>query len=125
MAWMLEHVLTLEERNALKLKVATWKIRTGSMCAGMGTEEIVMEGLRRALQLHGTPLQHQSVFKAEKDPAKMNFLKAHFSNTGTMFVWDNRDLAKAAFTDAEGRTVRGRPTVDALFCGIVCKDIFS
>ena len=90
--WVVTDVLKHDELEVLKAKAAKATITVGSMCAGMGTEEIVFEGLRRSLQQHGISLQHHSVFKAEKDKAKMAFLQEHYGNAMTTFVWDNHDL---------------------------------
>jgi site-specific DNA-cytosine methylase len=121
--WVVTDVLKQEELEVLKAKAAKLTITVGSMCAGMGTEEIVFEGLRRSLQEHGASLRHQSVFKAEKDNVKMAFLQEHYGNKHTTFVWDNHELQKNTMTDVTGQAVQGRLQVDVLFCGIVCKDI--
>ena len=121
--WVVTNVLTHDELEVLKAKVTTATISVGSMCAGMGTEEIVFEGLRRSLQEHSIRLRHRSVFKAERDVAKMDLLQEHYGDASTTFVWDNRDLQKDTMTDAKGQVVQGRLSVDMLFCGIVCKDI--
>ena len=121
--WVVTDVLKHDQLEVLKAKAAKATITVGSMCAGMGTEEIVFDGLRRSLQQHGISLQHHSVFKAEKDKAKMAFLQEHYGNAMTTFVWDNHDLHKDTMVDAKGQAVQGRLPVDVLFCGIVCKDI--
>lgn len=121
--WVVADVLTQDEREALKAKASKATITVGSMCAGMGTEEIVLEGLTRALQEHGALLKHKSIFKAEKDSAKMAFLQKQYPHAGTTFVWDNSDLQKDTVIDVKGQAVQGRLQVDVLFCGIVCKDI--
>jgi site-specific DNA-cytosine methylase len=121
--WMVDIRLSDSERDTLKTKLANSDLKTGSMCAGMGTEEIVLKGLSLALGPYGVHLTHKSVFKAELDPAKLEFLKSTYKNEDTLYFQDNRDLQHEAATDADGNAVSGRPQVDALFCGIVCKDI--
>ena len=121
--WVVTDVLKHDELEVLQAKAAKATITVGSMCAGMGTEEIVFEGLRRSLQEHKVSLQHRSVFKAEKDPAKMAFLQEHYGDARTTFVFNNHDLQKDTMTDVKGQAVQGRLQVDVLFCGIVCKDI--
>ena len=107
--WALSCVLTDSETNRLGM---LGNITIGSMCAGMGTEEMVLKGIEQGLLVQGRQLEHQSIFKAEKDPAKLAFLQRHFPNPITQFLADNQDAAAEA---QEG--------VQVLCCGIVCKDI--
>lgn len=121
--WIVDKRLSDSQRETLNTKLTCSELKTGSMCAGMGTEEIVLKGLSLALGPHGIHIKHKSVFKAELDPAKLQFLKSTYKNDDTLYFRDNRDLQHEAANDADGNTVSGRPKVDALFCGIVCKDI--
>jgi site-specific DNA-cytosine methylase len=121
--WMVDTCLSDAERETLKTKLTSSELKTGSMCAGMGTEEIVLKGLSLALGPYEVHFKHESVFKAEMDPAKLEFLRSTYKNEDTLYFRDNRDLQHEAVTDAEGNTVSGQPKVDALFCGIVRKDI--
>ena len=121
--WVLSDALTPEELDLVKAKAAKQTLSVGSMCAGMGTEEIVLRGLDRALQEHHTRLRYRSAFKAEKDPENMKFLQSHYADSGATFVWDNKDLHQRVFKDANGEVVDGQVPVDVLLCGIVCKDI--
>jgi hypothetical protein len=87
--WVVGQVLTADERNHLA-KLPT--ITIGSMCAGMGAEEIALTGIANALLPYNVGLKHQSIFKAEKDNLKMAFLRRHFPDTSTKFYRDNADV---------------------------------
>jgi site-specific DNA-cytosine methylase len=121
--WVMTWRLPKPELGKFLQKVAATVFRTGSMCAGMGTEEIVLHGLKLALARQGIELSHKSVFKAEMCPSKLVFLKSTYNLKETLFFRDNRDLQNDVVKDADGDVVSGRLEVDALFCGIVCKDI--
>ena len=83
--WMVDIRLSDSERDTLKTKLANSDLKTGSMCAGMGTEEIVLKGLSLALGPYGVHFTHKSVFKAELDPAKLEFLKSTYKNEDTLY----------------------------------------
>lgn len=118
-AWATTHILTSEERQAMAKEKC---VRVGSMCTGMATEEMVLAALHLALQEHGVPFHHESIFKAENNGRKMAFLRRHFSRGGTHFFKENSALAHLSAKDVDGKVVE-QPTVDILMCGIVCKDI--
>jgi site-specific DNA-cytosine methylase len=88
----------------------------------MGTEEIVLVGLQQNLLRHGFSVEYQCAFRAEKDSTKLSFLKRCFPSSRTRHFQDNNDLHHESPKDVDGH-VADRPTVQALFCGIVCKDI--
>jgi len=121
--WVMDCVLTDGERNRVFQLSDAEVLRVGSMCSGMGTEEIVLQALADAFSLHHHQLRWQSVFKAEKDKKKMAFLMRHYESSDTLFVYDNADLQIAHVKDAKGQQRDGQPQVDILTCGIVCKDI--
>ena len=121
--WVVDHVLTDTARGTVCQSGIAEELRVGSMCAGMGTEEIVLTALSHAVSLHGHTLRWQSVFKAELDKKKMEFLLRHYGSTETLFVYDNAELQATHVKDARGKQRDGQPHVDILTCGIVCKDI--
>jgi len=94
----------------------------GSMCAGMGTEEIALCAIKEELLKHTCVLSFESVFRAERDLAKLAFLRRRFPSESTRHFRDNNDLRDSCPKDVDGQFA-DRPSVDPLFCGIVCKDI--
>jgi site-specific DNA-cytosine methylase len=90
----------------------------------MGTEEIVLHSIRQELHKYACqcPFEFETTFRAEQDVGKLCFLKRRFPNTSTRHFRDNNDLQHACPKDVDGQTT-GRPSVDLLLCGIVCKDI--
>ena len=118
-AWAVQHILTPKERLAVS---SASPIAVGSMCAGMGAEEIALHSIRRELLQFGSVLEVEAVFRAEKDPAKLSFLRRRFPSPSTRYFSDNNDLRASCPKDADGQAA-GRPTVNLLLCGIVCKDI--
>lgn len=115
--WVVAHILSDAERKGLSKSISV-----GSMCAGMGMEEVALAFLRQALLKYNIHLEAKASFKAEKDPAKMAFLQRQFSAKATEYFNDNLSLAKVPTLNATGFPVK-QPVVDVLLCGIVCKDI--
>jgi hypothetical protein len=115
--WAIDHVLTSEERKALGKRISV-----GSMCAGMGMEEVALHFLRQALLKHSIHLEAEASFKAEKDKVKMEFLQRHSKAKDVEYFNDNMALAKVPTYNSKGLPVK-QPAADLLLCGIVCKDI--
>lgn len=113
--WAISQVLQDEQRQQLSKRVLV-----GSMCAGMGMEEIVLTFLGQALLRHNVHFEAVASFKAEKDPTKLAFLKRHYK--AMAYFNDNMRLAEVPTLNSQGVPVK-RPVVDLLLCGIVCKDI--
>ncbi len=105
-SWAVNTVLTKAERDALN---GVSPVRVGSMCSGMGTEDMACRAIERAM------------LKAESDALKIAFLQRH-SHKDT-FLFDSN----AALQYEEVQTVSGvavpRPTCKILAAGIVCIDI--
>lgn len=120
--WAVEHVLTSEEQIRMAAPGSPGPLTFGSMCAGMGTEEIALHAIKQELLRHGHVLRTTCLFRAEKDVAKVTFLKRRLPCQEAKYFQDNRDLRKACPKDMDGQT-GPRPVVDFLVCGIVCKDI--
>lgn len=118
-AWAVEHVLSQQERLAI---AGASPITVGSMCAGMGTEEIALFAIEQELLKHTCILSSETVFRAERDLAKLAFLRRRFPSQSTRHFRDNNDLRHPCPKDADGEFA-DRPSVDLLLCGIVCKDI--
>jgi len=59
--WVVECVLTDAERVSVFQLSDAQVLRVGSMCSGMGTEEIVLQSLADAIGLHQHTLRWQSV----------------------------------------------------------------
>ena len=124
--WAVGHVLTLSQRDAIARQGdpsrSPASVSVGSMCTGMGTEEVALDAIVEALLKHGgRKLETVSHFKAEADPVKLDFLQRDFPKTRQWFC-DKKDLAKDLPTDSKGEAA-SRPSVDGLARGIVCKDI--
>ncbi len=117
--WIVDTVLEPKERLALN---SHGQVEIGSMCSGMGTEDLVMAGLQRALLQHDVQLQVESTFKVEKDPHKMAWLQKHNQHKGTRFFLDNAQLVEPNPVDVD-KVCMPRPTCRVLCCGVVCKDI--
>jgi hypothetical protein len=115
MQWAIAHVLTDAERHRLQKCVVM-----GSMCAGMGVDEVALTFLHQALIRHSVHFKVKACFKAEKDPGKLAFLQRHYKTTH--HFRDNLSLAQNPATNSQGVPV-DQPVVDILTCGIVCKDI--
>ena len=79
--WVVDHVLTDAERSRV---LGQNELRVGSVCAGMGTEEIVLTALSNAFTLHNRTLSWLSAFKAELDKRKMDFLLRHYGSSRTL-----------------------------------------
>ena len=66
------------------------------MCSGMATEELALAALHHALSVRGLPAKpHISVFKAETDRRKVQFLSDRLPPDTPIFA-DNACLAQAA-----------------------------
>jgi site-specific DNA-cytosine methylase len=118
-SWAVNTVLTEAERHALK---TTSPVHVGSMCSGMATEDMACRAIEAAMCEGGKgPFKTHSVFKAESDPKKIDFLKRHSSKD--TYIFDSN----AALQHEEVQTVTGdivpRPTCKILAAGIVCIDI--
>ena len=84
-SWAVQHVLTAAEKDSLRPKAAT-TLAIGSMCAGMATEDIALQGIANAMLQHeDLNLQITHAFKAEADKDKMIFLRRHSRESGTHF----------------------------------------
>jgi site-specific DNA-cytosine methylase len=123
MRWVVADALTEEESSTLAAKLPKMNLVLGSMCAGMGTESMVLSVFHSIMCEREVPFKYRFAFKAEKDPEKMKFLMRHAVDGRTTFVCDNGELQKEAMTDVKGDVVNGQLPVDILMCGIVCKDI--
>ena len=109
--WAVGNVLTLSQRDAIARQGdpsrSPASVSVGSMCAGMGTEEVALDAIVEALLKHGgRKLETVSHFKAEADPVKLDFLQRHFPKTGQWFC-DNKDLAKDMPTNSKGEAAPG------------------
>lgn len=117
--WLVSERLAHTELATLSHKSP---LRLGSMCSGMATEELALAALHDALLVSGLPAQpHVSVFKAERDPRKVQFLRSRLPLDTPIFI-DNARLADAMPETVAGKCVE-RPRCDVLVCGLVCKDI--
>lgn len=119
--WAMQHVLQPEERQALATPKPKF-ITIGSMCAGMGTEEMALHAISQELLRYGHSLETKSIFRAEKDPPKVAFLQRRFPSEDVRYFHDNNELSKACPKDINGHA-GPQPLVDVLLCGIVCKDV--
>ena len=117
--WIVEHRLSPLDRETLRGKSP---LTVGSMCSGMGTEDIGLRALQSAMLTCGHDgFEVQSTFKAEKDPRKAQFLCRHAA-PGTHIFSDNAALANTMAVTVKGQEVE-RPLCKILVCGIVCVDI--
>ena len=117
--WVINNCLSLHEREALCSKCP---ISVGSMCSGMGTEDIALRAIERAMMTCGQDgFQTVSTFKAESDPRKAEFLCRHCGRNTQIFA-DNAALANNIPINIHGTPVE-RPLCKILTCGIVCVDI--
>ena len=117
--WVVRDHLSSLERQTLCSKCP---ITVGSMCSGMGTEDIALRAIERALLTSGQDgFQTTSTFKAESDPRKAEFLSRHFAPKTQIFT-DNAALADTLPVNMHGEQVE-RPTCKILVCGIVCVDV--
>ena len=118
-SWVVSDRLSLVDRETLHGKCP---IRVGSMCSGMGTEDIGLRAIERAMLTCGhVGFQMVSSFKAESDPRKVDFLYRHASRQTQIFR-DNAALAAPMPVNMHGEPV-ARPKCNILVCGIVCVDI--
>lgn len=108
--WAVSEVLTEAERGRLHMDKP---IGFGSMCAGMGTEEVVLTRLSEALLRHGVRFEAQAIFRAEKEPSKRAFLQRHYPSTAAEYYEDNNALQHAVAKNAKGVPV-DRPLVGVL-----------
>jgi site-specific DNA-cytosine methylase len=118
-SWAVNTVLTEAERDALN---TVSPVHVGSMCSGMGTEDMACRAIEQAMLEAGKKeFSTHSAFKAESDAQKIAFLQRH-SHKDT-FIFDSN----AALRHEEVQTVSGdivpRPTCKILAAGIVCIDI--
>jgi site-specific DNA-cytosine methylase len=119
--WVVDKILTDDERNAL---CKHSPISIGSMCSGMGTEDLVCRAIENAmLQAGRDSFKTQSIYKAESDDKKIAFLKRHTHSCTHIFP-SNASLAHAEVEDVDGQIV-ARPSSKILTAGIVCIDISS
>jgi site-specific DNA-cytosine methylase len=117
--WVVMDVLTDGERDAL---CKHSPISIGSMCSGMGTEDFacraIVDAMLRAGREH---FETESVYKAECDERKIEFLKRHRMRDTQIFP-SNAALAQAEVENVDGQIV-ARPASKVLTAGIVCIDI--
>jgi site-specific DNA-cytosine methylase len=119
--WLMDGRLSDMEKETLHCK---FPLTVGSMCSGMGTEDIGLRALQRAMVACGHDgFEVISTFKAESDPRKADFLRRHTSK-GTMIYNDNAALASPLPVNARDEQTE-RPPCKILVCGIVCVDISS
>jgi site-specific DNA-cytosine methylase len=119
-SWAVNTVLTEAERDALTVLSP---VPVGSMCSGMGTEDMACQAIEAAMLEAGKgKFSAHSAFKAESDPHKVAFLQRHVRSSSTEIFDSN-----AALQHTEVQTVSGdivpRPTCKVLAAGIVCIDI--
>jgi site-specific DNA-cytosine methylase len=118
-SWAVNTVLTEAERDALN---AVSPVRVGSMCSGMGTEDMACRAIESAMLDAGKgAFRTHSAFKAESDALKIAFLQRH-SHKDTYIFDSNAALQHEEVQTVSGDTVP-RPTCKILAAGIVCIDI--
>ena len=112
--FVVQDVLQEQERHSLLSKSP---VSGGSMCTGMGTEDLAFEGIRRALD---DQWQFARVYQCENDRKCRRFLE---SRAGRTLVYDsNVSIASKMTVTSDGQHVR-RPVSQVLTCGIVCVDL--
>jgi len=119
--WCIQHRLTSDECTRLVHKMPS--LSFGSFCAGMGTEDIALQGMVIAFQELGygaLDIRHR--FKAEQHQGKLQFLMQRHRSRGTLFFKDNKDLAASEPCEVTGKDVT-QPSCDIASIGIVCTDI--
>ncbi len=118
-SWAVNTVLTEAERDVLTVLSP---VPVGSMCSGMGTEDMACQAIEAAMLEAGKgKFSAHTAFQAECDPQKIAFLQRH--SKANTYIFDSN----AALQHAEVQTVSGdivpRPTCKVLAAGIVCIDI--
>ena len=113
------NVLSETERDALS---SVSPVRVGSMCSGMGTEDMACRAIEIAMLEAGKgAFRARSAYQAESDADKLAFLQRHSSKD--TYIFDSN----AALQHKEVQTVTGdvipRPLCKILAAGIVCIDI--
>jgi site-specific DNA-cytosine methylase len=119
--WAVNEVLSDDERNELGKRSP---ISIGSMCSGMGTEDLACRAIVNAMLRAGQEnFKTESIYKAESDVRKIEFLKRRRMSHTQIFP------SKVALAQAEAENVDGqivaRPSSKILTAGIVCIDISS
>jgi site-specific DNA-cytosine methylase len=118
-SWAVNTVLTEAERDALN---AVSPVHVGSMCSGMGTDDMACRAIEGAMLEAGKgAFSTHSAFKAESTPSKIAFLQRH-SHKNTYIFDSNAALQHEEVQTVSGDTVP-RPTCKILAAGIVCIDI--
>ena len=119
-SWLVHHRLSGPERERLRGKSP---LTVGSMCSGMGTEDIGLRALHSAMLTCGQDgFEVVSTFKAENDPRKAEFLCRHAAPATQIFS-DNSALASTMPVNVKGQEVERPLCSKILVCGIVCVDI--
>jgi site-specific DNA-cytosine methylase len=121
MEWAVNHVLTDAEKDSVCRKAP---LSIGSMCSGMGTEDLACRAIENAMLRAGrVSFKTHSAYKAESNDDKIDFLKRHTTGSTQIFA-SNADLAQAEAQNVNKEIV-ARPTSKVLTAGIVCIDISS
>ena len=118
-SWAVNNVLSETERDALS---SVSPVCVGSMCTGMGTEDMACRAIEIAMLEAGKgAFRARSAYQAESDADKLAFLQRHSSKD--TYIFDSN----AALQHKEVQTVTGdlipRPLCKILVAGIVCIDI--
>ncbi len=114
--WAISTVLSSDDRRALAHKFSE-PVQVGSMCSGMGTEDIAMHAIKVGLALSGLQrFSYVSSFKAESDAKKAAFLRRRLPKDTPVFSC-NSEVAEFKCPS--------NPTCRVLCMGIVCKSISS
>ena len=110
--WVVKCVLADADRKALMTKFEG-PVVVGSMCSGMGTEDIAMHAISAALLCCGqSSFKFVDSFKAESDKRKADFLRRRLPPSVQIYP-DNASVGE------------DKPRCDVLTCGIVCVDVSS
>jgi site-specific DNA-cytosine methylase len=121
MEWVVNNILTDAEKDIVCAKAP---LSIGSMCSGMGTEDLACRAIGNAMLRAGREsFKAHSAYKAESDVHKIEFLKRHTTSSTQIFA-SNSALAQAEAQNVNNEIV-ARPTSKVLTAGIVCIDISS
>jgi site-specific DNA-cytosine methylase len=119
--WVINNRMRDGERNVL---LRHSPVSIGSMCSGMGTEDLACHAIVNAMLRAGQyGFKTESIYKAESDVRKIAFLKRHRMSHTQIFS-SNAALAQTEVENVDGQIV-ARPTSKILTAGIVCIDISS